>query len=140
MVLFASVGRHGQESQIKKSRMYDPLTTRKYPFFTSIRHLVCHLSARPALPTQGEAFGLCTGDFPLYGTVPRVFMPNGKRCKMSLGLELSLRASSLYAYGILCPGSLCLMANDVRCPWAWSCPCGPVPSTLMVYCAQGLYA
>ena len=100
MVLFASVGRHGQESQIKKSRMYDPLTTRKYPFFTSIRHLVCHLSARPALPTQGEAFGLCTGDFPLYGTVPRVFMPNGKRCKMSLGLELSLRASSLYAYGI----------------------------------------
>ena len=101
MVRFASVGRHGQESQIKKSRMYDPLTTRKYPFFTSIRHLVCHLSARRALPTQGEAFGLCTGDFPLYGTVPRVFMPNGKRCKMSLGLELSLRASSFYIYDII---------------------------------------
>ena len=78
-----------------------PLTTRKYPFFTLIRHLVCHLSAGPALPTQGEAFGPRTGDFLLYGTVPRASMPNGKQCKMSLGLELSLRASSLYIYDII---------------------------------------
>ena len=31
--------------------------------------------------------------------MPRAFKPDGKRCKKSLGLELSHRASSLYAYG-----------------------------------------
>ena len=71
-------------------------------------------------------------------------MPDGKRCKKSLGLELSHRASSLYAYGItevrrnalaflgnaafkyrlrtawgsvhgiLYPGFLCLKASDVK--------------------------
>ena len=71
-------------------------------------------------------------------------MPDGKRCKMSLGLEPSLRAGSLHAYaiikvgrnalaflgnaafkhrlrtawgsvhGILYPGFLCLKASDVK--------------------------
>ena len=41
-----------------------------------------------------------------------------------------LRIGSLYAYGILCPGPVCLMANDIRGPWAWSRPCGPVPYML----------
>ena len=74
--------------------------------------------------------------------------------------EFSLRIGSLYAYGIIkvgrnataflgnaadrrrmrtvlgsvygiqCPGPLCLMANDIRVPWAWSRPCGPVPYML----------
>ena len=34
-------------------------------------------------------------------------------------MELSLRASSIYIYDILCPGPLYLRTNDVMCPWAW---------------------
>ena len=45
--------------------------------------------------------------------VPRAPMPDGKRCKISLGLEPSRWAGSLYVCGIMGPGSLCLMANDV---------------------------
>ena len=33
--------------------------------------------------------------------VPRASIPDGKRCKMSLGLEPSLRAGSLWRYGII---------------------------------------
>ena len=85
----------------------------------------------------------------LWYNMPRTSMPDGKRCKKSLGLELSHRASSLYAYGItevrrnalaflgnaafkyrlrtawgsvhgiLCPGPLCLRTYHVRSPWAW---------------------
>ena len=69
---------------------------------------------------------------PVWFTVSRAFMFEDKPCKKSLGLEPSLRASSLYAYGIMCPGPLCLRTNDVTCPWAWSRPCGPVPSTSVV--------
>ena len=36
-----------------------------------------------------------------------------------MGLELSLRASFLYIYDILCPEPLYLRTNDVRSPWAW---------------------
>ena len=46
---------------------------------------------------------------------------------------------SLLSYDIMCPGPLCLMVSGVGSPWAWSRPCGPVPSTLMVQYAQGLY-
>ena len=79
---------------------------------------------KACLSTQGEAFGLCTGDFPLYGTVPRVFMPNGKRCKMSLGLELSLRASSFYIYDIIKIGRIAVAflgnaADKRRMRTAW---------------------
>ena len=42
-----------------------------------------------------------------------------KRCDVSLGLEPSLRAGSLHAYGTICPGPLCLRTNHVRSPWAW---------------------
>ena len=34
-------------------------------------------------------------------TVPRASMPDGKRCKMSLGLEPSRWAGSLYVCGIM---------------------------------------
>ena len=50
-----------------------------------------------------------------------------------------LRTAWGSVHGILCPGPLCLRTYHVRSPWAWSRPSGPVPSTLMVYCAQGLY-
>ena len=46
-------------------------------------------------------------------------MFDGKRCRKSLGLEPSLRAGSLHAYGTICPGPLCLRTNHVRSPWAW---------------------
>ncbi|MBS5725913.1 MAG: hypothetical protein KHW59_09100, partial [Clostridiales bacterium] len=63
--------------------------------------------------------------------LPRASMPDGKRCEESLGLEkLAVGRSDLrplcgtanspsHLRGILCPGPLCLMANDVRSPWAW---------------------
>ena len=41
-----------------------------------------------------------------------------KRCDVSLGLEPSLRAGSLYVCGIMGPGPLCLMANNMGSPWA----------------------
>ena len=43
----------------------------------------------------------------------------GQTIGVSLDLEPSLRAGSLYAYGILCPGPICLMVNGVGSPWAW---------------------
>ena len=38
---------------------------------------------------------------PVWYTVPRAFMFEDKLCDVSLGLEPSLRAGSLYAYGII---------------------------------------
>ena len=64
-------------------------------------------------------------------TVPRVFMPNGKRCKMSLGLELSLRASSFYIYDIIKIGRIAVAflgnaADKRRMRTAWG--------SVYVYC------
>ena len=51
-------------------------------------------------------------------------MPNGKRCKMSLGLELSLRASSFYIYDIIKIGRIAVAflgnaADKRRMRTAW---------------------
>ncbi len=35
----------------------------------------------------------------------------------------------------MCPGPLCLKANYVMRPWAWSRPSGPVPFTIVMLCA-----
>ena len=43
-----------------------------------------------------------------------------------------LRTTRGSVHGILCPGPLCLIVYDVECPWAWSRPSGPVPSTIVV--------
>ena len=61
---------------------------------------------------------------PLWYNVPRAPMPDGKRCKMSLGLEPSLRAGSLHAYGIIKIGrnALAFLGNAVdkrRVRTAW---------------------
>ena len=70
--------------------------------------------------------------------VPRASIPDGKRCKMSLGLEPSLRAGSLCAYGIMDllqttrgvrgPGKLAVGRNDIVA--AIRNPFYPPPSTL----------
>ena len=53
---------------------------------------------------QGEAFGpinLRSLIVSLWYNVSRASMPDSKRSRMSLGLEPSLRAGSLYAYSIM---------------------------------------
>ena len=60
-------------------------------------------------------------------------MPDGKRCGESLGLEkLAVGRNGLLPYRgtanspftpmVWYTGPLCLMANDVGSPWAWSRP------------------
>ena len=41
-------------------------------------------------------------------------MPGSKQCKMSLGSELSLRASSLYAYGTMTAGRNAAVKHGLR--------------------------
>ena len=106
----------------------------------------------------------------LWYNMPRASMPDGKRCKKSLGLELSHRASSLYAYGItevrrnalaflgnaafkyrlrtawgsvhgiLCPGPLCLRTYHVRSPWAWEIGCRPERRQFPLYVHAKIFA
>ena len=62
-------------------------------------------------------------------------MPNGKRCKMSLGLELSLRASSFYIYDIIKIGRIAVAflgnaADKCRMRTAWG--------SVYVYCFVSL--
>ena len=62
------------------------------------------------LPLRGTANSPPT--FMVYW--PRAPMPDGKRCKMSLGLEPSLRAGSLYAYSII-GWEKCVSISRERC-------------------------
>ncbi len=72
---------------------------------------------------------------PLMVYSPRAFMFEDKPCEKSLGLEPSFRAgSSRFVY---CTGPICLRTYHVRSPCPE--PSLEVPSTLMVYCALGLY-
>ena len=62
----------------------------------------------------------------LWYNVPRAFIFEDKPCDVSLGLEPSLWAASLYAYGYSAQGLYVVGTNDARSPWAWSRPSGPV--------------
>ena len=73
------------------------------------------------------SFTVFRGQFPppLWYNLPRAPMPDGKRCKMSLGLEPSLRAGSLYVCGIMTVGRnasafLGNAADKRRVRTAWS--------------------
>ena len=55
----------------------------------------------------------------LWYNVPRAFIFEDKPCDVSLGLEPSLWAASLYAYGYSAQGLYVVGTNDARSPWAW---------------------
>ena len=117
--------------------------------------VLCFVSMRKAFSTSsGILRATCPVDrcFPtvcLWYNVPRASMFEDKRCDVSLGLEPSLRAGSLYVcgiikvgrnaaaflgnaadkrrmrtalgsvHGIMFPGPLCLRTNHAGSPWAW---------------------
>ena len=69
-------------------------------FYHLISHLACHLSSGQELPPRGSLWAN----------------------------QSAISLSCLY--GIMCPGPLCLIVNNLGCPWAGAVPPGRFPLPL----------